>query len=95
MLQAQRQPGSGFKPFVYSSALSRGITPADIFLDAPLVFDDANLESQYRPENDNSRYNGPTRLRQALYRSDQSRFHARAAKNRRGQCPERRKKIWL
>ena len=68
-LQAQRQPGSGFKPFVYSSALSRGITPADIFLDAPLVFDDANLESQYRPENDNSRYNGPTRLRQALYRS--------------------------
>ena len=68
-LQAQRQPGSGFKPFVYSSALSRGITPADIFLDAPLVFEDANLESQYRPENDNNRYNGPTRLRQALYRS--------------------------
>lgn len=68
-LQAQRQPGSGFKPFVYSSALSRGVTAADIFLDAPLVFDDANLESQYRPENDNNRYNGPTRLREALYRS--------------------------
>lgn len=68
-LQAQRQPGSGFKPFVYSSALTRGITPADIFLDAPLVFDDDNLESQYRPENDNNRYNGPTRLREALYRS--------------------------
>jgi penicillin-binding protein 1A len=68
-LQAQRQPGSGFKPFVYSSALGRGITPADIFLDAPLVFEDANLESQYRPENDNNRYNGPTRLREALYRS--------------------------
>ena len=68
-LQAQRQPGSGFKPFVYSSALSRGVTPADIFLDAPLVFEDANLESQYRPENDNNRYNGPTRLREALYRS--------------------------
>ncbi len=68
-LQAQRQPGSGFKPFIYSSALSRGITPADIFLDAPLVFEDANLESQYRPENDNNRYNGPTRLREALYRS--------------------------
>lgn len=68
-LQAQRQPGSGFKPFVYSSALSRGITPADIFLDAPLVFEDANLESQYRPENDNNSYNGPTRLREALYRS--------------------------
>ncbi len=68
-LQAQRQPGSGFKPFVYSSALSRGISPADIFLDAPLVFEDSNLESQYRPENDNNRYNGPTRLREALYRS--------------------------
>ena len=68
-LQAQRQPGSGFKPFVYSSALTRGITPADIFLDAPLVFEDENLESQYRPENDNNRYNGPTRLREALYRS--------------------------
>ncbi|MEC8492575.1 MAG: transglycosylase domain-containing protein, partial [Pseudomonadota bacterium] len=60
-LQAQRQPGSGFKPFLYSSALSRGVTSADIFLDAPLVFEDANLESQYRPENDNNRYNGPTR----------------------------------
>ena len=38
-------------------------------MDAPLVFDDANLESQYRPDNDNNRYNGPTRLREALYRS--------------------------
>jgi len=40
-----------------------------VFMDAPLVFDDANLESQYRPDNDNNRYNGPTRLREALYRS--------------------------
>ena len=38
-------------------------------MDAPLVFDDANLESQYRPDNDNNRYNGPTPLREALYRS--------------------------
>lgn len=68
-LQAARQPGSGFKPFVYSAALATGITPADIFMDAPLVFDDANLESQYRPDNDNNSYNGPTRLREALYRS--------------------------
>lgn len=67
--QAARQPGSGFKPFVYSAALANGVTPADIFLDAPLVFDDVNLESQYRPDNDNNRYNGPTRLREALYRS--------------------------
>ncbi|MDA1073567.1 MAG: PBP1A family penicillin-binding protein [Proteobacteria bacterium] len=69
VLQAARQPGSGFKPFVYSAALHHGVTPASIFMDAPLVFDDANLESQYRPGNDNSRFNGPTRLRVALYRS--------------------------
>ena len=68
-LQAARQPGSGFKPFVYSAALQSGTTPASIFMDAPLVHDDANLESQYRPRNDNNRYNGPTRLREALYRS--------------------------
>lgn len=68
-LQAARQPGSGFKPFVYSAALHHGVTPASIFMDAPLVFNDQNLESQYRPDNDNNRYNGPTRLREALYRS--------------------------
>ena len=68
-LQAARQPGSGFKPFVYSAALDRGITPASIFMDAPLVFDDRNLEALYRPDNDNNRYNGPTRLREGLYRS--------------------------
>ncbi len=68
-LQAARQPGSGFKPFVYAAALAHGITPASIFMDAPLVFDDRNLESEYRPDNDNNRYNGPTRLREALYRS--------------------------
>ena len=68
-LQASRQPGSGFKPFVYSAALDRGVTPATIFMDAPLVFEDENLETTYRPKNDGSRFNGPTRLREALYRS--------------------------
>ena len=68
-LQAARQPGSGFKPFVYSAALDKGITPASVFMDAPLVFDDSNLEALYRPRNDNERYNGPTRLREGLYRS--------------------------
>lgn len=67
--QAARQPGSGFKPFVYASAVNSGITPATLFLDAPLVFEDALLETQYRPRNDNARYNGETRLREALYRS--------------------------
>ncbi len=68
-MQAKRQPGSGFKPFIYSAAIENGIMPADIFVDAPLVFEDSNLETQYRPDNDNKKYNGPTRLRQALYRS--------------------------
>ncbi len=68
-LQAARQPGSGFKPFVYAAALDKGVTPASLFMDAPLVFDDPNLESQYRPDNFDSVYNGPTRLREGLYRS--------------------------
>ncbi len=68
-IQAARQPGSGFKPFIYSAALDNGITPSTVYMDAPLVFEDENLEAQYRPDNDNKRYNGPTRLREALYRS--------------------------
>jgi len=68
-VQARRQPGSGFKPFVYSAALANGITPSSIYMDAPIVLDDEGLETQYRPNNDNKRYNGPTRLREALYRS--------------------------
>lgn len=67
--QAARQPGSGFKPFVYSAAIDSGITPASLFLDAPLVFEDNLLETEYRPRNDNARFNGETRLREALYRS--------------------------
>ena len=68
-VQAARQPGSSFKPFVYSAALEHGVTPATVYLDAPLVFEDKNLEQLYRPRNDSGEYNGPTRLREALYRS--------------------------
>lgn len=68
-LQAARQPGSSFKPFVYAAALDAGRTPASIYLDAPLVFSDENLESLYRPRNDSGNFRGPTRLRQALYQS--------------------------
>jgi penicillin-binding protein 1A len=67
--QARRQPGSGFKPFVYAAALDHGLTPASMFTDAPLVFDDANLEGYYRPGNSGGTFQGPTRLRTALYRS--------------------------
>ena len=68
-LQGTRQPGSGFKPFVYSAALEQGVTPATVFWDAPLVFEDANLETTYRPRNDSGDYRGPMPLRQALYQS--------------------------
>lgn len=67
--QADRQPGSSFKPFVYSSALERGFTPASIINDAPVVFEDDSLEAIWRPENYSGKFFGPTRLRQALYKS--------------------------
>ncbi len=67
--QAQRQPGSNFKPFIYSAALEKGYTTASQINDAPIVFDDPGLESAWRPENYSGRYFGPTRLREALYKS--------------------------
>ncbi len=68
-LQARRQAGSVFKPFVYTAALENGFTPATIINDAPLVFDDENLKDAWRPTGASSRFYGPTRLREALYRS--------------------------
>ncbi|MBA4503329.1 penicillin-binding protein 1A [Marinobacterium marinum] len=67
--QAYRQPGSNIKPFLYTAALENGFTPASIINDAPIVYHDASLEGVWRPENDNGKFNGPTRLREALYRS--------------------------
>ncbi|MEP5763969.1 MAG: penicillin-binding protein 1A [Halieaceae bacterium] len=67
--QAVRQPGSNFKPFIYSAALEQGWTAASIINDAPVVFDDAALEDTWRPENDGGRFYGPTRLRWALTKS--------------------------
>ncbi|MGH8504618.1 MAG: penicillin-binding protein 1A [Stenotrophobium sp.] len=67
--QAQRQVGSGFKPFLYAAALDKGYTPASVFLDSPVVFDDPRLESTWRPENDNGSFNGPMTLREALVHS--------------------------
>ncbi|PSL14084.1 penicillin-binding protein 1A [Marinobacterium halophilum] len=67
--QAYRQPGSNIKPFLYTAALENGFTPASIINDAPVVFHDVSLEGAWRPENDNGKFNGPTRLREALFRS--------------------------
>ncbi len=68
-LQAYRQPGSNIKPLLYTYALSQGYTPASVINDAPVVINDVSLEGDWRPENDNGRFGGPTRLREALYRS--------------------------
>ncbi len=67
--QATRQPGSNFKPFIYSAALENGFTAASIINDAPVVFEDAALEDTWRPENDGGKFYGPTRLRWALTKS--------------------------
>ncbi len=67
--QAKRQPGSNFKPFIYSAALDNNFTAASIINDAPVVFDDDSLEATWRPENYSGRFYGPTRLREALVKS--------------------------
>lgn len=67
--QAKRQAGSGFKPVIYSSALSKSFTAASLINDAPVVFEDAALEASWRPENYSGKFFGPTRLRKALYKS--------------------------
>ena len=67
--QAKRQPGSSFKPFVYSAALDNGYTAGTLVNDAPIVFADDALSQVWRPKNDNNTFLGPIRLREALYRS--------------------------
>ena len=67
--QAYRQPGSNFKPFIYTIALENNMTAATMINDAPIVFRDAALEATWRPENDGGRFEGPMRIREALYRS--------------------------
>lgn len=67
--QAKRQPGSSFKPFIYSAALDNGYTPASLVNDAPIVFVDEFLDKVWRPKNDTNTFLGPIRLREALYKS--------------------------
>ena len=68
-VQARRQPGSAFKPFLYSAALEQGFTPASVVNDAPLVIEDPTLEGSWRPQNVTREFRGPMRLREALVRS--------------------------
>jgi len=63
---ANRQPGSSLKPFVYSAALDKGYTLATVINDAPIVVENPTDNSLWRPQNDEHRFYGPTRLRDAL-----------------------------
>ncbi len=67
--QAMRQPGSSFKPFIYSAAIEAGFTPASVINDAPVVFENAATENSWRPQNYSSKFFGPTRMRLALTKS--------------------------
>ncbi|RCS56591.1 penicillin-binding protein 1A [Parvibium lacunae] len=68
--QAWRQPGSSFKPFIYSAALEKGFNPATIVNDAPLSFSAAQTGSQaWEPKNYDGKFEGPMRLRNALAKS--------------------------
>ena len=69
VVQAKRQPGSVFKPFIYSAALELGLTTASIVNDNAVVFADGALEDVWRPKNYENRFYGPTRLREALIKS--------------------------
>ncbi|TAN72468.1 MAG: penicillin-binding protein 1A [Gallionella sp.] len=68
--QAWRQPGSSLKPFIYSAALEKGLTPATLINDAPLVFDAEQTGSEpWQPKNYDGKYEGPIRMRYALTKS--------------------------
>jgi penicillin-binding protein 1A len=68
--QAWRQPGSGFKPFIYSAALEKGFTPATVINDAPVVVDAALTGGQiWEPKNYDGKYEGPMSMRNALVKS--------------------------
>ena len=67
--QAKRQPGSSFKPFIYSAAIEAGFTPASVINDAPVVFEDQATEDSWRPQNYSGKFFGPTRMRLALTKS--------------------------
>ncbi len=68
--QAQRQPGSAFKPFIYSAALEKGFTPATIVNDAPFFVPAAQTGSEdWEPKNYDGKFDGPMRIRAALAKS--------------------------
>ena len=70
VMQAWRQPGSSFKPFIYSAALEKGFTPATVINDAPLFFDAGATGSQpWEPKNYDGTFDGPMSMRNGLAKS--------------------------
>jgi penicillin-binding protein 1A len=67
--QAWRQPGSSIKPFIYSSAISKGYTPSTMILDAPLDMPGENAGATWSPQNDDFKFDGPISMRRALAES--------------------------
>ena len=67
--QSYPQAGSSFKPFIYASAFANGYKASDKINDAPIIFEDSNLESSWRHENYTGKFYGPIRLREALVQS--------------------------
>ena len=65
-IQAKRQPGSGFKPIIYTTALEQGFTAASMINDAPISIFDPSIGRMWKPENSTKRFYGPTSLRKAL-----------------------------
>jgi penicillin-binding protein 1A len=68
-VQAHRQPGSAFKPIIYATAVSQGMSPASVILDAPVVYEQEQEEKTWKPENYGKKFHGMVSLRDALAHS--------------------------
>ncbi|MEA3470098.1 MAG: PBP1A family penicillin-binding protein [Thermodesulfobacteriota bacterium] len=67
--QARRQPGSAFKPLIYTAAFDQGMTPSTVVMDTPIIFEDTLKDSTWKPRNYEEKFYGPTILRTALVKS--------------------------
>ncbi|MGY8985902.1 MAG: penicillin-binding protein 1A [Sphingomonadales bacterium] len=67
--QAERQPGSAFKPFIYAAALEAGFTPSSLVLDAPFVMEQGAGQPLWKPSNSSNKYYGPSTLRLGMEKS--------------------------
>lgn len=68
-IQSRRQPGSAFKPIIYTAALDKGYTPSTVIIDSPIVFKDEEHDFTWKPKNYGKKFYGPTLLREALTKS--------------------------